>query len=107
MILHCLADPPKSPQDINTYASWSSAEAQLDGKTTTVGALDGIFLDEMPDEDTDNLARLYLAFARYVRQQLGSDKPYVVMNPGTKSDAAFYEEVDLIVSYETNYAGWR
>lgn len=106
-LLHHLSDSSATLQDINTYSTWSSAEAQFDGKTTKITPLDGIFLDEMPNEDTDNLARLYLAYARYVRTQLGSDSAFVVMNPGTKSDAAYYEAADLIVSYETDYAGWR
>jgi hypothetical protein len=49
------SDPSPSPQDINTYASWTSAEAQFNGKSSKVGALDGIFLsssisssDDMP-----------------------------------------------------------
>lgn len=100
-------DQRTAPQDINTYAAWSSAEAQSTDGISSTAALDGIFLDEMPNENSGNFVNLYLAYARYAREQLGSEEAFVVMNPGTASDAAFYAAADMIVSYETSYDTWR
>ena len=72
----------------------------------------GIFLDEMASDDSDDHVKYYKQLTNSAKQK-GFAK--VVGNPGTETKKAYVGSVDTIIIYETdkgfpteaNYGGWH
>jgi hypothetical protein len=90
-------------RDIATYSTWKKT-----AKTDI--HLDGIFLDEAP-QDTKYLAYMQ-TLQTYIRTRMiigTSSKPArakVWTNPGIPIDAKFYQYADYVNAYENSYKDW-
>ncbi|GAA6008718.1 spherulation-specific family 4 protein [Rhodotorula paludigena] len=97
--------PSDGLAEIEEYRSWKDIKVDDSGKTA---ALDGIFFDEVLDEDSDKNHKLYQGYADAARSAFGEKgQSTIVMNPGLKVDEAFYSMADIVVPYETYFKDYH
>ncbi|KAG8625490.1 hypothetical protein KVT40_007241 [Elsinoe batatas] len=82
--------------DIATYASWAKYKAANI-------ALDGIFFDESPSNNTPALLSYMKDLTTTARTSLKSTNKRIVLNPGVAVPREYYPLADTIVGFE-NYA---
>ena len=100
----CARDAAEITSEIDAYASWSS----YPNADIHVG---GIFFDEAPDNDAADMVSYMNDVSSHARLQF-KDRPSstLVYNPGCPVPAVYYEQADIIVTFEDvydNYSGQR
>ncbi|KAF2458196.1 Spherulation-specific family 4 [Lineolata rhizophorae] len=81
-------------REISTYAGWADQNQSL--------ALDGVFLDETPNEYEAPRAELLTNIRSEVESTAGLGT-YIVHNPGMVPDPRYMESADLTVVFEEAY----
>ncbi|KAF2718212.1 putative cell surface spherulin 4-like protein [Polychaeton citri CBS 116435] len=102
-----VAQPLSAVQaNITKYANWTTYAKTTGNKNITIG---GIFFNEALSKNTGGNVQYMSDAADWAQAKLKSatnPSPEIVFNPGVLTDAAYFDNADLIIQFENAYSAY-